>query len=182
MLMRFIFLILLVAVFSSTSAQSAMALTKDLIEQQGKYYHRGEPFTGVGFAKNKKGKFVTEEPFKNGLLHGKRVNYDDNGHVLAREKFKKGRGIYRTYYFNNKIKSLGSIDKNVKMGEWKYYNSKGVLKAREFWSEDIPDQLEWEKFYNIKGGIETELFYKAGLLKKEVYYDEQGKIYKTNEN
>lgn len=182
MLLRPIFLILFVAVFSSTSAQSAMALTKDLIEQQGKYYHRGQPFTGVGFVKNKKGKFVTEEPFKNGLLHGKRVNYDHNGHVLAREKFKKGRGIYRTYYFNNKIKSLGSIDKNIKMGEWKYYNSKGVLKAREYWSEDIPDQLEWEKFYNTKGGIETELFYKAGLLMKEVYYDEQGKIYKTNEN
>ena len=182
MLLRPIFLILFVAVFSSTSAQSAMALTKDLIEQQGKYYHSGQPFTGVGFAKNKKGKFVTEEPFKNGLLHGKRVNYDHNGHVLAREKFKKGRGIYRTYYFNNKIKSLGSIDKNIKMGEWKYYNSKGVLKAREYWSEDIPDQLEWEKFYNTKGGIETELFYKAGLLMKEVYYDEQGKIYKTNEN
>ena len=182
MLLRPIFLILFVAAFSSTSAQSAMALTKDLIEQQGKYYHRGQPFTGVAFAKNKKGKFVTEEPFKNGVLHGKRVNFDHNGHVLAREKFKKGRGIYRTYYFNNKIKSLGSIDKNIKMGEWKYYNSKGVLKAREYWSEDIPDQLEWEKFYNTKGGIETELFYKAGLLMKEVYYDEQGKIYKTNEN
>ena len=66
MLVRPIFLILFVSVFSSTSAQSAMALSKDLIEQQGKYYHRGQPFTGVGFAKNKKGKFVTEEPFKRG--------------------------------------------------------------------------------------------------------------------
>ena len=35
MLIRPIFLILFVAVFSSISAQSAMALTKDLIEQQG---------------------------------------------------------------------------------------------------------------------------------------------------
>ena len=39
MLLRPIFLILFVAVFSSTSAQSAMALTKDLIEQKGKYFH-----------------------------------------------------------------------------------------------------------------------------------------------
>ena len=30
-----------------------MALTKDLIEQQGNIT-QGEPFTGVGFAKNKK--------------------------------------------------------------------------------------------------------------------------------
>ena len=180
--MRPIFFIILIVIFSSTSAQSGMALTKDLIEQQGKYYLKGELFTGVGFAKNKKGKFITEEPFKNGLLYGKRVNYDHNGHVIAREKFKKGKGIYRTYYFNNKIRSLGNIDKNVKKGEWKYYSSKGVLKAIEFWSEDIPDQLEWEKFYNTKGGIETELYYKSGLLKKEVYYDEEGKIYKTNEN
>ena len=43
-------------------------------------------------------------------------------------------------------------------------------------------QEEWEKFYNKNGNIETELFYKAGLLKKEVYYDEEGKIYKTNAN
>ena len=32
------------------------------------------------------------------------------------------------------------------MGEWKYYNSKGVLKAREYWSEDIPDQLDGRNF------------------------------------
>ena len=57
-----------------------------------------------------------------------------------------------------------------------------MLKAKEFWSEDIPNQLEWEKFYNKNGNIETELFYKSGLLKKEVYYDEEGKIYKTNAN
>ena len=74
------------------------------------------------------------------------------------------------------------MNKNVKIGEWKYYSTKGVLKAKELWSEDIPDQLEWEKFYNKNGNIETELFYKAGLLKKEVYYDEEGKIYKTNAN
>ncbi len=180
--MKLFYFILFSVFLTSFSAQSKMALTKDLIEQQGKYYYRGEPFTGVGFAKNNKGKFITEEPFKNGLLHGKRVNYDHNGHVLAREKFKKGKGIYRIYYFNNNIKSLGSLDKNIKKGEWNYYNSKGVLKAKEFWSEEIPDQLEWEKFYNANGNLETELYYKSGLLKKEVYYDEKGKIYKTNEN
>ena len=87
--MRPIFFIILIVIFSSTSAQSGMALTKDLIEQQGKYYLKGELFTGVGFAKNKKGKFITEEPFKNGLLHGKRVNYDHNWYVIAREKFTK---------------------------------------------------------------------------------------------
>ena len=180
--MKYFFSILFVVAFILVNAQSKMALTKELVEQQGKYYLRGELFSGIAFAKNKKGKFITEEPFKNGLLHGKRVNYDHNGHVLAREKFKKGKGIYRLYHFNNKLKCLGAMNKNVKLGEWKYYSTKGVLKAKEFWSEDIPNQLEWEKFYNKNGNIETELFYKSGLLKKEVYYDEEGKIYKTNVN
>ena len=99
--MKYFLSILFVGVFILINAQSKMALTKELVEQQGKYYLRGEPFSGIAFDKNKKGKFITEEPFKNGLLHGKRVNYDHNGHVLAREKFKKGKGIYRLYHFNN---------------------------------------------------------------------------------
>ena len=51
-----------------------------------------------------------------------------------------------------------------------------VLKAIEFWSE------EWDKFYNTKEGAQTGLHYKSGLIKKKVYYGDEGKIYKTNEN
>ena len=56
------------------------------------------------------------------------------------------------------------------------------LKAKENWSEEIPGQLEWEKYYNKKGGIESEMYYKSGLLSKEVYYDESGNVFKTNKN
>ena len=60
--MKYFFSILFVVAFISVNAQSKMALTKELVEQQGKYYLRGEPFSGIAFAKNKKGKFITEEP------------------------------------------------------------------------------------------------------------------------
>ena len=56
------------------------------------------------------------------------------------------------------------------------------MKAKESWSEEIPGQLEWEKYYNKKGGIESEMYYKSGLLSKEVYYDESGNVFKTNKN
>ena len=149
-------------------SQMTMALMKELVVQDGVHYLKGVEFSGIAFKKNEKGKFITEEPFKKGLLHGKRINYNTSGSPIAREKFKKGKGVYLTYHSNNRLKSKGLIDKGVKYGEWIYYNRKGVLKAKELWSEEIPGQLEWEKYYNKKGGIKSEMYYKSGLLSKEV--------------
>ena len=164
-------------------SQNRVALIKELTEQDGVYYLKGEKFTGSAFRKNNKGKFITDEPFKNGLLHGKRMNYNSKGvTILAKEKFKKGKGVFRTYHSNNKLKSLGLIDKSIKYGIWVYYDRKGIVKAKEKWSEEIPNQLEWEKFYNDRGLIESELYYKMGILNREVYYDENGKVFKTNKN
>lgn len=163
-------------------SQSKMALMKELTEQDGIFYFKGEKFTGTAFKKNEKGKFITEEPFKKGILHGKRVNYNTKGLPIAREKFKNGKGIYLTYHSNSRIKSKGLVIKTIKYGEWLYYNRKGIIKAKERWSEDIPNQLEWEKFYNKKGIIESEMYYKSGILHREIYYDENGKVFKSNKN
>ena len=57
-----------------------------------------------------------------------------------------------------------------------------MIKAKERWSDDIPNQLEWEKFYNKKSIIESEMYYKSGILHREIYYDENGKVFKSNKN
>jgi antitoxin component YwqK of YwqJK toxin-antitoxin module len=159
-----------------------MALVKELTEQDGVYYLRGAKFSGTAFRKNEKGKFITEEPFRKGLLHGKRINYNTKGSPIAKEKFKNGNGTYKTYYSNSRLKSEGEINKSIKYGEWVYYDKKGILKAKEFWSYQISNQLDWEKYYNKLGVLESEMFYKLGILSKEVYYDANGKIFKTNKN
>ena len=38
------------------------------------------------------------------------------------------------------------------------------------------------EFYNDRGLIESELYYKMGILNREVYYDENGKVFKSNKN
>ena len=170
----FIFLLPLLAF-----AQPKMVLVKELVMQDGVYYYRGEKYTGIGFVKNEKGRFVGEEPIKKGKIHGKRVSYTGSGKVITREKFKQGKGIYRTYHTNDRIKSFGMIDGEIKVGVWKYFDRRGMLKAEEFWSLEVPNQIEWEKFYR-GGKIESELYYKMGILNKEVYYDENGKVLKTD--
>ena len=57
-----------------------------------------------------------------------------------------------------------------------------MLKAEETWSEEVANQLIWEKYYSNKGLLESEMYYKKGLLVKEVYYDEEGKLLQTNKN
>jgi len=168
--------------FFEVFSQPQMVLMKELTNQGGIYYYRGEKYTGIGFLKNEKGKFIVEIPLRKGLVHGKRINYTTNGSVLAKEKFKNGKGILITYHINNKLKSSGYINVGFKEGEWKYYNKKGILKAKEMWSFDVENQLDWEKFYYKSGSIESEMYYKMGLLSKEVYYDENGKVFKTNKN
>ena len=163
--------------------QFSGVLRKDLTEQDGIFYNRGTKFTGDVYDLNEKGRFITLETFKKGILHGKRINYNSrNLSKLASEKFKNGKGIFRTYYSNNKLKSYGLLSKSTKHGEWIYYDKKGMIKAKEFWSMEIPNQLEWEKYYSQEGVIETELFYKLGVLSKEVYYDNDGDVFKTTKN
>ncbi|MBT4882141.1 MAG: hypothetical protein HON40_06285 [Flavobacteriales bacterium] len=160
-------------------SQPKMVLVKELVMQDGVYYYRGEKFTGIGFVKNEKGRFVGEEPIKKGRIHGKRVSYTTNGKVITREKFKQGKGVYRTYHTNDRIKSFGMINGEIKEGVWKYFDRRGMLKAEELWSIEVSEQLEWEKFYK-SGKLESELYYKMGILDKEVYYDENGKVLNTN--
>ena len=160
-------------------SQPKMVLVKELVMQDGVYYYRGEKFSGIGFVKNEKGRFVGEEPIKKGRIHGKRVSYTTNGKVITREKFKQGKGVYRTYHTNDRIKSFGMINGEIKEGIWKYFDRRGMLKAEELWSIEVSEQLEWEKFYK-SGKLESELYYKMGILNKEVYYDENGKVLNTD--
>ena len=180
------FKLIITCFFASTLflfAQFDGVFANELTEQDGIFYKKGEKYSGEAYELNKKGRFISQETYKKGLLHGKRMNFSSRDmSKLASEKFKNGKGIYRTYYSNNKIKCFGPIHQSIKIGEWIYYDKKGVVKAKELWSSEVYNQLIWEKYYNTNGIIESEMFYELGILNREKYYDENGKLLKTNKN
>lgn len=156
------------------------ALMKELNLDGDVYYFRGEKFSGIGFLKNSKGRFIAECKFKKGKMHGTRICYNSRGRILSKDKFKKGRGRFKTYYSNGHIKNEGIVNNNSKEGLWKYYDQRGGIKAKEFWSFNSLGSLLWEKYFNKLGVIETEIIYENGKIKEEKFYDESGELFKTN--
>tara|TARA_B110000438_G_C15777574_1_gene634771 strand:- start:1257 stop:1769 length:513 start_codon:yes stop_codon:yes gene_type:complete len=162
----------------SVNAQSA--LIKELTIEDGIYYYKGDKFNGLGFLKNKKGQFIAEVSFKKGKMHGNRICYNSRGRILSKDKFKSGKGRFKTYYSNAHIKSEGIVDNEIKVGLWKFYNARGGVKAKEFWSTNSLGFLMWEKYFNKLGGLESEVIYEDGEVKIENYYDESGNLFKSN--
>ncbi len=162
------------------SAYSQNALMKELNLEGDVYYLRGEKFSGIGFLKNSKGRFIAECSFKKGKMHGTRICYNSRGRILSKDKFKKGRGRFKTYYPNGHIKNEGILNNKNKEGLWKYFDARGGVKAKEFWSLNSPGILLWEKYFNKLGVIETEIIYENGKIKEEKFYDETGELFKTN--
>ncbi len=170
-----------ITLFGSLHTSCAQnALMKELNLDGEIYYFRGEKFSGIGFLKNSKGKFIAECSFKKGKRHGTRICYNSRGRILSKDKFKKGRGRFKTYYPNGHIKNEGILNNITKEGLWKYYDQRGGIKAKEFWSINSVGTLIWEKYFNKLGVIETEIIYENGKIKEEKFYDESGELFKTN--
>ena len=178
--LKIVFLFTCLVVNPLVNCYAQNALMKELSFEEGVYYFRGEKFSGTGFLKNKKGQFIAEVPFKKGKMHGKRICYSSRGRILSKDKFKKGKGRFKTFYKNGHLKNEGVLVDQVKEGLWKYYDARGGVKAKEFWSVNSLGQLMWEKYYNKLGVVESEIIYENGKVKTENYFDESGTLFKTN--
>ena len=77
-------------------------------------------------------------------------------------------------------KFSGDTNNGKKEGVWKYYRKNGIIKAEECWQKNNVEMLLWEKYYNRLGLLESELIYRNGSLAEERYYNESGKVFKTN--
>ena len=165
---------------SLVSVNAQNALMKELTIEEGTYYYKGAKFSGLAFLKNKKGQFVAEVPFKKGKMHGNRICYNSRGRMLSKDKFKSGKGRFKTYYSNGHIKNEGILNNEIKEGLWKFYDARGGVKAKEFWSTNSLGLLMWEKYFNKLGSLESEVIYEDGKIKIENYYDESGLLFKSN--
>jgi len=178
--LRYLLLIIIILCSKFIIGQTKSVIIDELVFNDGIYLYKEEKFTGLAFYKAKTGQFIAEVPFENGKMHGKRICYNYRGKVLSKEKFKKGKGVMKIYYSNEHLKQAGSLNNGSKEGVWSYYNKNGGLKAEEFWENNGYEMLIWEKYYNKIGLLESELIYIKGSLSEERYYNDEGKIFKTN--
>ena len=176
--LKAVIILLLTNFLVVVSAQNA--LMKELSLEGEFYFYRGDKFSGLGFLKNKKGQFIAEVSFKKGKMHGNRICYNSRGRILSKDKFKKGKGRFKTYYSNGHIKHEGVLINQTKVGLWKFYDARGGVKAKEFWSTNTLGSLLWEKYFNKLGVLESEVIYEEGVIKVENYFDESGVLFKSN--
>ncbi len=160
--------------------QSKTVIIDDLVFKEGSYLYQDLKFNGLAFYKANTGQFIAEVSFKNGKMHGKRICYNYRGKVLSKDKFKDGKGRMKIFYSNDHLKQEGIFNNGKKEGVWSYYNQNGGLKAEECWGNNIKELIMWEKYYNKIGLLESELIYKEGVLVEERYYNDEGKVFKTN--
>ncbi|MFM8743232.1 MAG: toxin-antitoxin system YwqK family antitoxin, partial [Cytophagales bacterium] len=118
-----------------------------------KNFRDGKP-NGTWYYYQKDGKTLTsKEMYENGMLHGVRTMYHDNGEKSVEETWKfnlitgpvknyyedgkllseclyrgsRQHGLYTSYYANGKIKEQGTYVANKKHKEWKEFDETGKL-------------------------------------------------------
>lgn len=150
------------------------------------------PFTGV-FTNRYIGHLLYFEEYKNGLLHGSRAWFGDDGSIGLRKNYIEGieNGEQISYYPNGNIRSIfpyingkiegiiewyrqdGSIFDSSEIingtGRFVIYWNNGKIKTEGYLSKNLKTGI-WKEF-NQKGELEKEITYsKRGTILKEKWY------------
>ena len=178
------------------------------LNQEGNY--KADEKTGEWKSYSYDGKLTEINVFKNGKLDGLTKLYDDNEKLLAEIEYKSGKAssfkyfsesgsvikeaksasgkVYVENYNELRIKtSEGSVDRENRVGEWKFYYANGTLKEIANYKNGELDGKSVT--YHENGKPDHELVYvdgqaqgyykkftKYGVLKEEGYY-EDGKLH-----
>lgn len=106
--MKYIVCLMLGFLFVSTSvnAQKNLVHWSELDKFHGKIFHRNhvEPFTGVAFDEYEPGKRKGMISFKDGYMHGKAIQWDNQGNKISEANYAKGKkeGKETVYHPNGK--------------------------------------------------------------------------------
>lgn len=163
---------------------------KDKVYKNKLAYVNGEeiPFTGV-FTNRYIGHLLYFEEYKNGLLHGSRAWFGDDGSIGLRKSYIDGveNGEQTTYYPNGNIRSIFPYINGKIEGIIEWYKEDGTM----FDSSEILNgtgryiiywnngEIHTEGYFtnNRKTGIWKE-FNQKGELEKEITYSKRGTILK----
>ena len=127
----------------------------DFVERDGKYYLK---FTDESFSGKVEGK--VQGTLKDGVWHGKYIEYWDNGQLLRKGNYKDGKqeGLWKFHYDNGRLSLKGHYEHGKSEGVWERFDS---------YSGHI---IEITNFKNgKKDGLEMS-FHDNGQLKKTGNY------------
>jgi len=141
------------------------------------------------------GKLQSIVEYKNGIKHGRSLNYYENGKIASKANYLNGHfygwvtfyyssgrknhtefynqagkseGIFKLWYENGKLKQTGIYKDGKMIGRWYNYYLNGDLESSEFYNNNLKDSI-WV-YYSEKGAVIKKEYYKAdSLIKKTLY-------------
>lgn len=113
-----------------------------------RYYAKGEttPFTGILYSKHANGQTDSWQEYVNGVGQGKWINYYENGNFKEIGYYEQNRveGPIQKFHPNGILKAEGNYKNwRIRIGEWKYYDSKGkLLKAEDYGTQGSIQEVQ----------------------------------------
>lgn len=136
---------------------------------------KGKQKEGVYNQYFENGKEKITGKYKAGLKDSLWTEYSESGNVISLANYTSGKGYYKGYFLNGKLKHEGPIYKDWSEGVWKYYYEEGPLLSQGLEVLGVRNGV-WQFFYK-SGVISSEGEYRLGKPHGEwKYYYETGKI------
>jgi len=184
-------LLLFLCLIIITSCKENRLSISEIDNKGGRYFYKGEPFTGEIFDKNKDNFLITEFQVENGFKKGYYIKYGRYGNKLFELNFINNNAIdgHFIFYFDiNRIKTTdnkevvqmeGTIIKGKLVGQFKH-NIKGLygdLILEKYTLDNNSNVLNWEKkvenseiiLGKYTNGIKK-IYYINGNLKSKIKY------------
>lgn len=102
-----------------------------------------------------------------------------NGQLEEESSYKKDKheGYYKAYYANGKMRTEGWFQNDNKGGTWLYYNPLGILTSKEYYIDG--DVTGKQHYYEENGKIYKSQVWEYDMLSKVFDYDTTGKVINT---
>ena len=122
---------LMIVVFASPVLSQ---IIDDFVERDGKYYLK---FTDESFSGKVEGK--VQGTLKDGVWHGKYIEYWDNGQLEEKGTYKDGKqeGLWKKYRKNGQLWWKRNYKDGKEEGLWEVFNKGGTLQKTETYKNGV---------------------------------------------
>jgi len=158
-------LITLIIILTSISLFSQVNIEK-LERKNGLWLKKGstKPYNGEFFQLNIKGDTIGIGSFSNGKVHGKRVQFYDNGNKKTDKTYLNGipTGLAQEFYPSGTLQQSGEFKNGKEVGVWTIYYPTGEKHVEISFVNGVQngDYIEYSK----KGEITERAYYKNGQI------------------
>jgi len=141
------------------------------------------------------GKVKIIASYNEDVPEGVRREYSEDGKIVKGYVFKKGKvigegitneegkreGLWKEYYLNGVLKSVGEYSDGKRIGDWKFYHSNGQVEQIGSYTRDGKEDGIWTWYYPDGQLLREEGYYLGMLDGSSIEYDEYGQIVSEGE-